>query len=302
MRIVAALAVVALAGAARAEPPAIARRRRDATWREILRGPFTSSRLFAMPTADVVGPYRLTLSEDGSLLQEPGVLSSAGVIAIGFGDLAQLEYRHTSAISVTHATAPVPSAGVQLKLPLPEGRYLPAFAVAFRLGVPRQEGFGAITVDETVTDLYAVGRLRLEPVTLHAGVRLSSAKIDVAGAQAFDVTRRLILPAAGFEIAMNDTTRIVGELGLAPSFRYVPDAATPMPPVIDRGLLARFGIRWRLAAALTFDASVGYQLEVADAHAADGLGDVVAWDIRLGAEVVVPWGAIACRAAGLFCE
>jgi hypothetical protein len=26
------------------------------------------------------------------------------------------------------------------------------------------------------------------------------------------------------------------------------------------------------------------------------------WDIRLGAEVFVPWGALACRAAGVFCD
>ena len=299
MRTALVLVIASLGAAARAEPP---RRRRDATWRELLRGPFPSSRLFAMPTADVVGAYRLSLSEDGSLLQEPGVLSSAGVIAIGFGDLAQLEYRHTSAISISHAAAPVPSAGVQLKLPLPEGRYLPAVAVAFRLGVPRDEVFGATTVGETVTDLYAVGKLVLDPVTLHAGVRVSSARIDVGGAASYDVSRRLVLPAGGVEIAMNDTARAVAELGLAPSFRYMPGAATPMPPVIDRGLLARLGIRWRIADAVTIDASVGYQLEVADARAADGLNAVVEWDIRLGAEVVVPWGAIACRAAGLFCE
>jgi hypothetical protein len=28
----------------------------------------------------------------------------------------------------------------------------------------------------------------------------------------------------------------------------------------------------------------------------------VTWDIRLGAEVFIPWGALACRATGAFCE
>jgi hypothetical protein len=297
VKAIAAAVLVSCAARAHAEPP---RRRRDASWREILGGPFVSSRLFAMPTADVVGAYRITLSEDGSLLQEPGVLSSAGVIAIGFGDLAQLEYRHTAAISITHAAAPVPAAGVQLRLPLPERAYLPAIAVAFRLGVPREERFGATTVDETVTDVYVVGELRLAPVTLHGGARVSSASIAVGGGQTFDARRTLILPAAGVEVAMNDTTRAVGELGLAPSFRWAVDAAAA--PQIDRGLLARLGVRWSVVPALTIDASLGYQLEVADAHAADGLGAVVEWDIRLGAEIAVPWGAIACRAAGLFCE
>src|SRR5215216_2183024 len=89
------LASTAAAGAGEvAEAPV---RRPDASWRAIYAGPFPSSRLFAMPIADVVGAYQLSLSGDGSLLQQPGVLSSAGVAALGFGDLAQLEYRHTEA-------------------------------------------------------------------------------------------------------------------------------------------------------------------------------------------------------------
>src|SRR6185503_15315898 len=87
-----ALSIAALAITVGA-PPALADqtlRRRDATLVDLLRLPYRSSRLFAMPIADVVGAYQLTLSGDGSLLQETGVLSFAGVIAIGFGDLAQL--------------------------------------------------------------------------------------------------------------------------------------------------------------------------------------------------------------------
>src|SRR5262249_38945407 len=68
----------------------------DASLATIFHGPFQSSRLFAMPTADVVGAYMMSVSYDGSLLEHPGVLTSAGVLAIGFGDIAQLEYRHTS--------------------------------------------------------------------------------------------------------------------------------------------------------------------------------------------------------------
>ncbi len=301
--VVVLVAAILGGGAARAEPRP--ERRRDATWGQIFGGRFSSSRLFAMPVADVVGPYRLTLSEDGSLLQETGILSSAGVVALGFGDLAQLEYRHTTAISVGHTTAPVPAAGVQVKLPLPEGMYLPAVAIAFRLGVTRREHLAATTVDEAVTDLYVVSRLHLwgwlTGVTVHAGVRVSQARIGIGGDQDFGTTKRLmVLPAAGFEIATNDRTRLVGEAGFAPSFRYDPTA--PRAPTIGSGLLGRLGVRWRIAPALTLDGSIGYQLEVARMQPAAGLSAVVQWDIRLGAEVVVPWGAIACRTAGIFCE
>jgi hypothetical protein len=61
------------------------------------------------------------------------------------------------------------------------------------------------------------------------------------------------------------------------------------------------GVRWALIPAFTFDASFGYQLDEA-MGAGDGPRDIVEqWDIRLGAEVFVPWGALACRAFGAFC-
>ena len=92
------------AEAAEREP---APRRADASWGEIFAGPFQTSRLFAMPTAEVVGAYQLSLSGDASLVNEANVLSSSGVAAIGFGDIAQLEYRASNAISLepTAATA-----------------------------------------------------------------------------------------------------------------------------------------------------------------------------------------------------
>jgi hypothetical protein len=294
-------------GADPATPPAPAPdagRHRGASWAEIMAGPFTSSRLFAMPVADVIGAYRLSLSGDGSLLQETGILSAAGVLAIGFGDLAQLEYRHTAAISVERTTAPVPAVGVQLELPLRDRPWVPAWAIAFRLGVPRRETFGALEVDETVTDLYLVGRLRgagaLRGVTLHAGARVSSAVIELTGDRAARVDRRLVLPALGLEVRMSDDAILAAEAALAPRFDLDPDAAAP--PTITTGVLGRLGVRWWPHPALSIDGSLGYQLEVPGARPADGASAIVQWDIRLGGEVIVPWGALACRGLRLFCD
>jgi hypothetical protein len=287
--------------------PERAPRRADASYREIFAGPFVSPRLFAMPVADVVGAYQISLSYDGSLLQEQGVLSSAGVFAIGFGDIAQLEYRHTSAISIERTSAPVPSVGVQLKIPIPERRYVPAFAMAFRLGVPRGETFDGVSVDETVTDLYAVSRLKLwgalRRVTLHAGVRASSAKIEVRGASDREADKLLILPAVGFEVMANDDTRFVGELGLVPAFDLDLETAGAMPE-IGQGVQARLGVRWNLLPSFAFDASLGYQIEAANMGGtmSRGAGAVVDWDIRLGGELFIPWGALTCRAVGIFCD
>jgi hypothetical protein len=282
---------------------AVVKRTRAATLRRIFRGPFQSSRLYTMPTADVVGAYVLSLSGDGSLLQDPGILTSAGVLAIGFGDIAQLEYRHTSAISITGINAPVPAVGVQLKIPIPEYPNVPAFGVAFRLGVPRREQFGDTGIDETVHDLFLVGRLRFEAarwLTLHGGARISQATIELSGDQTSLTKKTLVLPTGAYELAMNPTAKIVGEVALAPRFFYMP--GTTVTPTIGYGLLGRFGMRWNLLPSVIIDGSIGYQLDVATNAPAEGPGAIVTWDIRLGAEVFVPWGALACRAAGVFCE
>ena len=275
-------------------------RKPGTSWKALMRGPYNSSRLFTIPVADTVGPYILALSYDGSLLQEPGVLSSAGVLAVGFGDIAQLEYRHTSAISLDEASAPVPSVGVQLAAPLPRKPLWPAVALAFRLGVPRRETFGDMTVDETVTDLYLVARQRLPiaaaRITLHAGIRMSSAELELGGVLDASERRRLFLPAGGIELKTGADAVVIAELGLAPSSDQDPGGA----PMISTGVIGRLGVRWYLHPALSFDASVGYQVD--DATSPAGIESVVDWDIRLGGELFVPWGAIACRTANLFCS
>jgi hypothetical protein len=286
--VVLALAAASRAAAADPDPPS-----------SLLHGAFHSSRLFAMPTTDVIGAYMLSLSGDGSLLEKPGILTFAGVAAIGFGDIAQLEYRHTEAIGVTGLNAPVPAVGVQLKLPLPERSGVPALGVAFRLGVPRRETLNGQAVDETVTDLYIVGRLhhdRVPWLTLHGGTRISSAKA-VPADHDLGQQRTLVLPTAGYEIAMTPRAKIVGEIALAPQFQWT--AAAAAKPTIGHGLLGRLGMRWQLVPAITLDGSIDYQLE--DAAPTEGFDAVVRWDIRLGAELFIPWGALACRAAGVFC-
>lgn len=311
---------VAAADDAVDDPPAEtapAKRTREQTLRRIIRGPFQSSRLYTMPAADTVGPYILSISGDASLLQKPGLLTSAGVIAVGFGDIAQLEYRHTSAISIEGLNAPVPTVGVQLKVPIPDRPNIPAFGLAFRLGVPRDEQFGNVVIDETVHDLFLVGRLRFEFanwLTLHGGVRVSSAKIEVANdtfsmdrrtgcelaTSTLECSRTLWLPTGAYELQMTKQAKIVGEIALAPRFRYQPGVAAD--PTIEYGLLGRFGMRWNLLPSVIIDGSIGYQLDVATNAPDEGPGAIVTWDIRLGAEVFVPWGALACRVSGAFCE
>lgn len=273
----------------------------ETTIGRMFRGPFRSARLFAMPTTDVIGAYILTISGEGSLLQKPGVLTSAGVLAVGFGDIAQLEYRHTEAIGITGLDAPVPAVGVQLKLPIPEYPNVPAFGVAFRLGVPRGELLDGKNVDETVTDLYVVGRLRFAAVpwlTLHGGTRISFAKAAPADPNLI-AQRTLLLPTAGYEVEMNSWATIVGEIALAPQFEWMP--AIQPRPVIGRGVLGRLGMKWRILPSIALEGSIGYQVD--DAVSPEGVEAIVsAWDIRLGAAVFVPWGALACRAVGVFCN
>ena len=80
------------------------------------------------------------------------------------------------------------------------------------------------------------------------------------------------------------------------------DAAVFAGQSLADGLLGRVGVRWAALPAVVLDASVGYQLEVARSRPADGLDALVQWDIRVGGEVFVPWGALACRLTRGFCE
>jgi hypothetical protein len=303
IRLVTLLALVVASRAAAANPAGPADtppRTRAQSIGSLFRWPFHSARLFAMPSADVVGAYVLSISGDGSLLQQPGILTSAGVVAIGFGDIAQLEYRHTEAIGVTGLDAPVPAVGVQLKVPIPERSGLPVIGVAFRLGMPRDETLGGMAITETVTDLYVVGRLRfasLSWLTLHGGTRISSARAEPDDPM-LARKRTLWLPTAGYELAMNPGAKIIGEIALAPQFQWTPQGMTA--PEIGMGVLGRLGMRWRILPSVIIDGSLGYQVD--DAAPTEGFDAVVKWDIRLGAEVFVPWGALACRAAGVFCE
>jgi hypothetical protein len=242
-------------GSANASVPV---RRSDATFGQIFHGPFQSSRLFAMPTADTVGAYVLSLSGDGSLLQQPGVLTSAGVVAIGFGDIAQLEYRHAEAISVGGVNAPVPAVGVQVTLPFPEYSGVPVIGVAFHLGVKRTETVGTTAVGETVTSFFFVARERFDGLpwlTLHAGVLVAPTKLELSGDTMFTAKRTLTLPTAGLEIAMNPTAKLVAEIGDAPRFTLTPGEA--VPATITNGVLGRLGVRWSVLPWLGLDASFG---------------------------------------------
>lgn len=311
--------VVATMGAARAEDESsneettrqTAPRSKDASWREIFGGPFPSSRLFAMPTAEVVGAFQLSLSGDASLLNEPGVLSASSVVAIGFGDIAQLEYRNSTAIS-TLEDAPIrlPTLGVQLKAPFRRRKYVPALAVALRFGFPRSglSSDGAIEHEERATDLYAVGSLRLwgalERLTLHGGVRVSAASIEsqsAVGQAPATEKRTLFLPAGGWQWDVSRSAAFAGELALVPLFD---PGDSGRPNQIRSGVFGRAGIRWRIVPSVVLDASVGYRIEVAElggpmSNMANALVD---WDIRLGGEIFVPWGAVLCRGIGAFCE
>ncbi|MDB4958553.1 MAG: hypothetical protein JWO36_6122 [Myxococcales bacterium] len=280
-------------------------RKPDATYGQMFRGPFQSTRLFAMPTADTVGAFMLSLSGDGSLLQQPGVLTSAGVIAIGFGDIAQLEYRHTEAISVTGVNAPLPGVGVQVRLPIPESSGVPVVGVALRFGVPRTETVDSTTIKEKVSDVFFVIRERFDSapwLTLHEGLRISPTTLDVStGGMTRSFNKTLYLPTTGIELATSKTAKLVGELAYAPRFNLTPGQADIAQ--IEKGVLGRLGVRWSLIGAVVLDASFGYQLNAGGVGFASSPRNVVeAWDIRLGAEVFVPWGALACKGIGVFCD
>jgi hypothetical protein len=252
----------------------------------------TSPRLFDMPVADVIGAYEISLSYDGSLLREPGLLSSAGVAALGIGDLGQVEYRHTSAIGLGGGSVPLPAVGVQFKLPFASEPYMPALAIAYRLGIEHEESHRGMTFREKATDVYGVAHVVLPAdIHLHLGLRFTSAILesDPTG----KVERTLYLPAVGIARSLGNTTAVI-ELGRAPLFQ----ASDGGESKIEHGITGRLGLRWRLHPRFSFDASAGY-LASESGVAPDQL---LEWDIRLGGELFIPWGALACHSVSLFCN
>jgi len=251
----------------------------------------TSPRLFEMPVADVVGPYQASLSYDGSLLEEPGILSSAGVAALGIGDLAQVEYRHTSAIGIRGGNVPLPAVGVQFKLPFAQESRIPAIALAYRLGVEHVETLRGIEYLEKATDVYLVSRIALPAsINVHLGLRMTSA---LFASEEVRLEETLYLPALGITRSHGNTTAVM-EVGRAPMF--VADANDT--PSIEHGFTGRLGLRWRLHPNVSLDASAGYL--------AKGSGvapsELLQWDIRFGGEVFIPWGQLACTSLSVFCK
>jgi hypothetical protein len=277
------------------------------SWSQVFSGPFASSHLFSMPTADVVGPYQLSVAGEASLLSESNSFSGGGLAALGFGDVAQLEYRVSAAFSnLGESDLLLPSLGVQLKAPLRERRYLPALALALRLGLPKKEEFDdgseVTTFDQRVNDLYVVGRLRLwgplRRFTLHGGLRVGAATIASEG---HEVSQVLWLPAVGWDVQMNPRTRLMGELALVPVF----DALAPADEdKIGAKPFGRMGVRWFIHPAFAIDASLGYRIEIVRfmEQTQGSLDALVDWDIRLGAELFIPWGALVCRTGGVLCQ
>ena len=232
------------------------------------------------------------------------MLTSAGVLAVGFGDIAQIEYRHTGAISVTGVNAPLPAVGVQLTVPIPEYAYVPKLGIAVHIGVPRDEQIGGATSPRrspTSTSSCASGsRLadaarraaRVAVAPEHHRRRVAARSGSGAHARAADVGVRAARES-------DDARSSARSRGAAVHV----DGDGAEKPAIAYGLLARFGLRWAIVPSVVLDGSLGYQLAKQNGVAGAGPRDVVQqWDIRLGAEVFVPWGALACRAVGVFCE
>jgi hypothetical protein len=242
---------------------------------------------------------------DGSLVKEPGVLSFAGLIAIGIGDLAQLEYRHTGAISSDGRTTPLPAAGMQIKLPFPKRWRVPQLGVALRIGVPHEDSTGKIPILQKVSDLYFVSSLRLpgnlSAIQFHGGARISSveANIEQNGASVDSLKTRetLILPSIAWSIQMNPTSRIIGEAEWVPRF-IVRDSTTHA--TVETGILGRLGINWRLNQYFSMNASIGYTLDSPSTIASEGI-ELVNWDIRLGGEFFLPWRVPLCRGLSILC-
>ena len=285
-----------------------ATRTRDQSWGEVLAGPYQSPRIFSMPTAEVLGAWQLSAAWDASLLTRENGLSTTSLYAAGFGDFAQLEYR-SEAVNTTSNPVPIElfAAGVQFLAPLPERTGWPSLAAALRLGFPiddaTTDGDRLLVYEERITDAYIVTSWQLwgalSPIELHVGARIGEARITNRELDE-DLRELLVLPAGGIEVTMTPRSWLAAEFAAVPEFD---PGSTTRPSVIRRRPFGRGGVRWAITGPIFLEASVGYRIETRRASAdPSSLTDLVAWDMRTGLEIFLPWGAITCRATGAFCE
>jgi len=256
-----------------------------------------SSQLFNMPTAYTIGAYQLALRGDGSLLKEPGVLSFSGLAAIGVGGVGQLEYRHTSAFSVNGVSAPLPSAGVHIMLPL--AKPWPQLGAAFRMGLPHSETKEGVALEERVSDLYLVASMALQGslkhVEVHGALRISSAEIQIKDSDT-NAKKTLLLPAVGWSIQMKKNARIIGEMEWAPRFSFAAGRVS-----IERSVIGRLGVDWKLHPYFKLIASTGYSFHQVPSFTTQGV-ELVNWDIRLGGEFQIPWRKPFCQRFEFLCS
>ncbi len=262
------------------------------SWSEVFTQRYISTHLFSMPTASVVGAYKGSFRTDGSLLSRPSALSLFGVVAVGVGEIAQVEYRKTEGVvSGQQTSVDLPSAGLQLRLPY-RHRYVPDTALAIRVGIPIEI---SSTQKTRSIDLYFVASQAVGPFRLHGGLKTSFAAIET-GTKTTKET--LLLPTAGIEWDSSSQATLVAEIGAIPKF--FPQSDT-LEARIDKAMLLRAGARWRIADWLSIDGSFGYHVQEGDSRQSSP-SKLTDWDIRMGAELHVPWGGVMCKTFHLFCN
>lgn len=269
-------------------------------------------RLFTTPTSKVLGSMDIRLVGGGAF----GVAtdrSFLGTVAVGLGDIAEVEFSTIGMISnIARGSTVFPTSAFKLLL-VPENRWhIPTLAVALRSSANWQDvqsdahtlrayglGENAMSADEQVsnigydtrfTTLYGVSTLRVWRLSLHAGISLTDVRmkelmVDYYWGQPShsapdEVQKNLIGGFFGFDIESNPQTKLMFEVKTESNYQYNVETAEID---VSEAFVGIGGVRFFFNRWLSTDVGVWYHSSFR------GIADM---QIKLGLNLFLPGGNI----------
>jgi len=252
--------------------------------------PMDVSRLFTIPTANVLGSFRADLNGGGtfSAEKERGFLGRA---AVGLGDVAEVEFSTLSILNSLKArSSGFPTTALKMRI-FGERARRPAVACMLRGTTGWREldsdrspiDFYRASYDTRLTRLHVIGSKTIASTSVHLGigwvdVRVKGPSTSGGEVQSGESQTNLFAPFAGFAVQVNPLTLIMGEIETSPRYKF-PAGSEFSHPEVERAWSAVLGVRFFFTDWLATDAGAGYRSDF------DGIADA---SIRAAATIMLP--------------
>jgi len=253
--------------------------------------PMRVSRLFTIPTANVLGSFRADLNAGGtfSAEKERGFLGRA---AVGLGDVAEVELSTLSILnSLNSRPSGYPTTAFKMRI-LGERANRPGLACMLRGTTDWHDldavhgSWNYIYYETRLTRLHLIASKTIRATSVHVGlgwvdVRVRGPFGATEGVESHEEQTNLFAPFAGFAVQVNPLTLIMGEIETVPRYEFAANASRH--PAVERAWSGVIGVRFFFTDWLATDAGVGYRSDF------DGIADA---SIRAAATIMVPLNRI----------